>query len=395
MCWLFSRLFLKLLVLQHQKHQRSSSLNLSLERQREDTIYRDDRRRASQPPPSDQQQRATLMQNQMQTMLMQHKDMAGMMADFVSTTMNTNHLAPSQGSIKSSSAYSRAYSSNSGIRNFYNPKSKKKSSDEESGKKEELPPQQITSFQAASQMTTPLIESLLNQTTSGKDIENDRRPHETHVNKKTKLLSSQVVLTNEEVLQLVTKLPVEERIVFITKQSLGGGKNNGFTRVISSMQRMKRQRARQTTTGGAELDDGNLKKKTFNGRFAKKIHSDLEIGLQYTNMMAEVLRSVLRSIDPENPLLSIPLPSVFNPEETTQPTDEFNPNDRQHDDKIAVSIQAAASSGTKVNTDPETAAGGKFAAIDIRRCLSTLSAHCCCSLQEMLLVQHCERKRAK
>eukprot|EP00804_Cyclotella_cryptica_P018529 CCRYP_004340-RA/>CCRYP_004340-RA protein AED:0.31 eAED:0.31 QI:280/1/1/1/0.66/0.42/7/1189/509 len=121
-------------------------------------------------------------------------------------------------------------------------------------------------------------------------------------------------LTNEEVLEIATKLPVAERIVFSAKQLLGTGKN-GFSRSTSAMQRLKRQRARQMgTSGGDELDDEHMKKKTFNARLAKKLHSEMKQGLMFCNMMTEVLKSIVTEIDPDNPLLSIPMPKVFDPD---------------------------------------------------------------------------------
>ncbi|KAL7488126.1 hypothetical protein ACHAW6_013715 [Cyclotella cf. meneghiniana] len=181
-------------------------------------------------------------------------------------------------------------------------------------------------------------------------------------------------LTNEEVLEIATKLPVAERIVFSAKQLLGTGKN-GFSRSTSAMQRLKRQRARQIGAAGGDEDDEHLKKKTFNARLAKKLQSEMKQGLLFCNMMTAVLKSIISEIDPDNPLLSIPMPTVFDPDsnetagdETAKPKDGIisassashseYPQPMENPSKNPPSAEAARSLGMGMNDKAETFAEG-------------------------------------
>lgn len=398
-------MLLQLLALQQQAHQRALSLNYSLDRQRSTDS---ERRRPSQPPQSDQQQqqrqqqqRAIQTHHQLQR-LMQQRNIGGLTAnpDLASAVMNMNssmpnqvngpeHSTNAQGSTKSSSAFSGTSSNKSGIHNFYNPKRKRRPSD--NGDKKETPPEQLVhppvkpEPRSSFEMSSPLTASASNEQRIDTETKNKLSHNEAHEHHHA---TSQAALTNEEILQMVTKLPAEERLVFSTKHLLGAGKN-GFSRVTSSMQRMKRQRARQIgSADGEEPNDEQLCKKTFNGRFAKKLHSDLINGLQYTNMMTEILKSVMLEIDPENPLLSIPLPTVFDPEEPLQ-HDESSVHERH------ASAQGAASSGLNTSADPETVAGGeKYCSFLAFSQVPCNMSHCCCS-QEILQDQHFERGKAK
>ena len=143
-------------------------------------------------------------------------------------------------------------------------------------------------------------------------------------------------LTNEEVLNLANACTWEEKVVWVARQLLGPGGSNGFLRATSAVQRLKRQRARQVhgthkhkvssgegigiamSTAGEgrtdrkedDVDEESLKLETFNVRVAKKMQSEMKQGLQFCNLMAEVIKSILLEIDPENPLLSVQPPIV-------------------------------------------------------------------------------------
>ena len=128
-------------------------------------------------------------------------------------------------------------------------------------------------------------------------------------------------MTNEQILHATKQLSTEERIVFASKQLLGNRKN-GFSRV-KTMQRMKRTRVRQIVSN-EELDEEQLKKKTFNSRFGKKLCSEMKQGLQYTNLMTEVLKSIIADIDPDNVLLSIPLPTILDLASSERSTEKLS-----------------------------------------------------------------------
>ena len=253
------------------------------------------------------------------------------------------------------------------MKNIYNPRSKKRSlegSCEESIKRvttsvpvltnslqaNELMHPQMTydqpSAKAKSTEKDSVTKNYKSQLTKTSEIVGTCQPHQTASQTAHSLTNEHLLkmanktahsLTCEQLLKIANKLSVEERIVFTTKQLLGPGKN-GFSRVTSSMQRMKRQRARQGAAGGEgeEFDNEHLKKKTFNVRFAKRLYSEMTQGLQFTNMMTEVLKSIIQEVDPDNPLLKVPMPLVFDPEQpknmTTKPTVSLK--DKQRFDEV-------------------------------------------------------------
>jgi hypothetical protein len=384
-----------------------------MELQRASAALNDSNIRLSQSLADQQQRRPSQMQQQLQMMTMQqNNNVMNMNNDFPPGTMDNmnasmtgNEIESSiknqQGqSAQSSSTFSRSSSSNStGIQNFYNPKRKRKTievsvevsrekmANDKSGPmpSQTLPPNlDVTAPRASLQLdsrvnveTSPLTARLLKEkvddvkgsktkkikdnSSQAKSSAGTKSSHEHDVNPPP-------VMTNEQMLQLAIKLPVEERVVFASRQVLGAGKN-AFSRVTSSMQRMKRQRTRQLgPAGGEEMDDEQLKLKTFNPRFAKKLHSDMIQGLQFTNMIGEVLKSVMREIDPENPLLSIPFPSVFDPEtyherladETNASSSKDIPPSEKVKSHPPTSAQAARANGLGSKAVAETVAEGMY-----------------------------------
>ncbi|KAL9182019.1 hypothetical protein ACHAXT_012362 [Thalassiosira profunda] len=127
-------------------------------------------------------------------------------------------------------------------------------------------------------------------------------------------------LSYEEVADLANACTTEEKIVFVAKQVLSGGNANGFHKATAAMQRMKKQRMRavkQKGEGGSskkdekpEDDEERIKRETFNVRMAKRMQSDMIEGLQFTNLMTDVIRSILEDIDPDNPLLLVQPPMI-------------------------------------------------------------------------------------
>jgi hypothetical protein len=81
------------------------------------------------------------------------------------------------------------------------------------------------------------------------------------------------------------------------------------------MQRIKRQRARavkhkerEGSTMGEKEE--RLKLDTFNARIAKRMNLEMTKGLQYCNMMADIIRTILEDIDPTNPVLLVQPPII-------------------------------------------------------------------------------------
>lgn len=91
-------------------------------------------------------------------------------------------------------------------------------------------------------------------------------------------------LSNEDVLQLANACPVKQKIVWVARQLLSSAGTNGFTRATSTVQRLKRQRARakhkSEERGSTEKDDTidqeALKAETFNVRLAQRMATELK-----------------------------------------------------------------------------------------------------------------------
>ena len=124
-------------------------------------------------------------------------------------------------------------------------------------------------------------------------------------------------LTPEEVANLANSCSTEEKIVWVARQALGAGTTNGFQKATSTMQRMKRQRARsfkqkegksssnKDDSSKFEDEEEKLKNDTFNVRVAKRMQTEMTEGLQFCNLMTSTIRTILEDIDPENPILMV------------------------------------------------------------------------------------------
>jgi hypothetical protein len=359
----------------HQQ-QRPSQLQQQQAQMQQPLLLRQNQGNAWQNPQNQQQ-----IHQQLQKMLMLQQTMGGNLPPNILAAMNTQaqkpnlQLSASQNpmvsmisaptdqqrqSMKSPSTSSRTSSNNSSnLLKFYNPVSTKRRSSSLQESNDEMPAlpaldmgmvakSGITgnlgitspdiaasraSFQLASQSVTSPSTTKKNDSNmkeKGKSASTSPADAKTTSTETTKTgreyhyqPQHHSSLTNEQVLDIVSNLPVEERIVFSAKQLLGTGKN-GFSKATSSMQRLKRQRARQMgNAGGEELDDEHLKEKTFNPRFAKKLVQETKQGIQFCNMMTEVLKSIITEIDPNNPLLRIPMPTVFDPD-PEEPSESYD-----------------------------------------------------------------------
>lgn len=114
----------------------------------------------------------------------------------------------------------------------------------------------------------------------------------------------------------------KDKLLWASRMVLGGNSINGFLRATATVQRIKKQRARQSSlakktaaaAAAAEGDDAakaaaakpiwdqaeeeTLKKEIMNPRTAKKLKSELESGMEFCTSLHNVLRSVLYDVDP-------------------------------------------------------------------------------------------------
>ena len=95
-------------------------------------------------------------------------------------------------------------------------------------------------------------------------------------------------LSYEEVAKLAKSCTTDQKIVLVARQVLGSGGSNGFQKATSTVQRLKKQRARSfkqkeerdagrgTTT--TRDDEEKLKLDTFNPRLAKRMLAEMKSG---------------------------------------------------------------------------------------------------------------------
>mmetsp|Transcript_5859 Transcript_5859/g.12165 ORF Transcript_5859/g.12165 Transcript_5859/m.12165 type:complete len:622 (-) Transcript_5859:1490-3355(-) len=191
-------------------------------------------------------------------------------------------------------------------------------------------------------------------------------------------------LSNDQVLKLANACSWEERTVWVARQVLGPGGSNGFSRATSAVQRLKRQRARQLQNtknkdmNGTDskddryslpdMDEETLKRETFNPRIAKKMQIELKQGLQFCNLITEVITSILREIDPEHPLLGVQTPIVgssipLNPLRPTIPRSSItNVGVGTHDDQNplqSLGPEASSEAGDQILLNVPKAANSK------------------------------------
>jgi hypothetical protein len=154
-------------------------------------------------------------------------------------------------------------------------------------------------------------------------------------------------MTYEEVATLAKACTTEQQILFIARQATGHpSTTNGFVKCTSTMMRLKKQKVRDyntkqnkqstsiaaaaaaastvtaslsgnsvgertgTATEDEEANEERTKKDTFLPPLAKRMRLEMTQGLQYCNMMSDIIRSIIEDIDPENPILGISPPPV-------------------------------------------------------------------------------------
>lgn len=134
---------------------------------------------------------------------------------------------------------------------------------------------------------------------SGKTSTPRQQPHES-------------TLSHDEVKKLASELSCEEKVVWVSKQVLGTHGSNGFQKAMSNVQKIKRLRLRQYKRqhqDDTEVDNADLERvkvKTFNVRMAEKMIGEMNQGLQFCDLMADTIGSILKEIDPNNSLISTP-----------------------------------------------------------------------------------------
>ena len=103
----------------------------------------------------------------------------------------------------------------------------------------------------------------------------------------------------------------KDKSLWCSRQLLGGQSVNGFLRATATVQRIKKQRARQVHKPTKDGDNKPpppvpkdeqeaeeiLKSEIMNVRTAKKLKTELEQGIQFTALLHETIRGMLREMD--------------------------------------------------------------------------------------------------
>jgi SGF29 tudor-like domain len=177
-----------------------------------------------------------------------------------------------------------------------------------------LPPPPLTAAASPpSQATTQM-----NNTTGAETTANQRSNSVASLNLNAQQQQQQQQqLPTEKVVALLSKCNWIDKTVWASRQLLGGQAVNGFLRATATVQRIKKQRARQNAKAGtgkkaaegestASLDEQQaeeelLKKEIMNARTAKKLKTELDSGIQFCVVLHDTIRSILQQIDSSLP----------------------------------------------------------------------------------------------
>jgi hypothetical protein len=162
--------------------------------------------------------------------------------------------------------------------------------------------------------------------------------HATHLQSQSHLAQQFPEKTEEETTTLLKDCDWIDRSLWATRQMLGGQSVNGFLRSTATVQRIKKQRARQSAqtkskatpeeiaaaaaaAGPAaaasrkrgetpdQVAEEVLKQEVMNSRTAKKIKTELEAGLQFCAFVHSSIRDIIRDMD-----VGLPPPPSLGPE---------------------------------------------------------------------------------
>ena len=124
-------------------------------------------------------------------------------------------------------------------------------------------------------------------------------------------------LPQEAMFPVVMQCDWIDKTLWISRQLLGGQSVNGFLRATATVQRIKKQRARQTKSTKTDKDKGkeeansnkrdgpddqeseeSLKTEIMNARTAKKMKQEMDMGIMFCAILHETVRSIIDDMDP-------------------------------------------------------------------------------------------------
>lgn len=161
------------------------------------------------------------------------------------------------------------------------------------------------------------MEALHSSSVANTTIEMESHSKAQSVSNKKTTVTVPPPLGPEETADLVRRCDWVDKTIWVSRQLLGGQSVNGFLRATSTVQRIKKQRARQNQKGksstgieaskkrGLETTEQDeeeiLKSEVMNPRTAKKMKTELELGISFCRLLHATVRSILQEMDPTLP----------------------------------------------------------------------------------------------
>jgi urease gamma subunit len=143
---------------------------------------------------------------------------------------------------------------------------------------------------------------------------------------------SQPSLSDAQMQSLLNQCDWKDKTLWLSRQLFGGQSVNGFLRSTATVQRIKKQRARQVklkstddvSITSASVNDKKrdlpdqvaeeaLKQQVMNARTAKKLKAEMDAGLQFCALLHGTVRSILQDM---NANAGIPIPPVLGSPES-------------------------------------------------------------------------------
>jgi SGF29 tudor-like domain len=117
------------------------------------------------------------------------------------------------------------------------------------------------------------------------------------------------IVPTKQMQQLISTLNWTDRTIYASRLVMGGAGVNGFLRATATAQRIKKQRARQIKKQQVSPNEEEiLKKEAMNPRTAKKLRTELVAGLEFCKSLHEILKTVVKELDPSQVLASLAEP---------------------------------------------------------------------------------------
>jgi hypothetical protein len=115
--------------------------------------------------------------------------------------------------------------------------------------------------------------------------------------------------SSEQVKQWLAQCDWKDRTIYVSRQIMGGSSINGFARATSTVQRIKKQRARQVAALHKKKSEAEsiplpvqtpleLQLEIMNPRTVKKMNQEFQQGAAFCQNLYETIQGIMRELDP-------------------------------------------------------------------------------------------------